>query len=95
MTLQLECRAETSLPIEVEGITPTALRGLSTKQIAAREIWLGRRKTALGELFQVRGKLQENAKIVWDGNLKPVHWIGAGMTTARSRLLRSIWSTCW
>jgi formylmethanofuran dehydrogenase subunit C len=80
MTLVLESLAESSLPIEVEGITPEALGGLSEQQIATREIWLGRKKTALGELFRVQGTCRDDATIVWEGNLNPVHWIGADMS---------------
>lgn len=81
MTLVLESLAESSLPIEVEGIIPEALVGLSESEIAAREIWLGRKKTALHELFRVQGTCNADATIVWKGNLKPVHWIGANMTS--------------
>ena len=80
MTLELDCFADTSLPIEVEGINPQALRDLSKGRIADRQIWLGRKKTALGELFRIKGTCQEDLSIHWHGNLKSVHWIGAEMT---------------
>jgi formylmethanofuran dehydrogenase subunit C len=78
MALVLTQQVETTIPIEVQGITPDRLQGNSVKQIAGLPIWHGRQQLELGEVFKVSGSM-DDATIIWDGNLKPVHWIGAGM----------------
>ena len=80
MTLELECHANTNLPIEVQGITPDQLKGCSESQIASCKIWFGRKQIEIGKLFRVRGRIDETETIVWQGNLQSVHWIGAGLT---------------
>ncbi len=84
-------QVETTIPIEVAGITPDALSGKSNKQIAKLPIRHGRHELELGELFKVSGSLSDSpvessndsAKasptIVFDGILEPVHWIGSGL----------------
>ncbi len=80
MPLVLECRSETSLPIEVEGILPGSLSNLSSKAVSSSPILHGRNKLELGELFHVTGTIDETETIIWNGNLEPVHGIGLGMT---------------
>jgi formylmethanofuran dehydrogenase subunit C len=82
MTLVLEYRAATPIPVEVEGLTPDGLRDRSLAEIERSEIFHGNEKLPLAELFRVSGEAGDLHQ-VWQGNLAGVHWIGAGMTAGR------------
>jgi len=86
MALVLTQQVETTIPIEVQGITPDRLQGKSSQQIAQLPIWHGRKKLDLGELFQISGTLDDSMKLIWDGNLRPVHWIGSGMSSGKIQI---------
>src|SRR5437879_2668394 len=79
MTLHLKYTAATTIPVEVEGVTPDAVREKSLAQIEKREIFHGNRKVPLAEFFAVLGDAGDG-RIEWEGNLSGVHWIGAKMT---------------
>ena len=55
MSLTLRYNADTSIPIEVEGITPDRLREKSLAEIEQLEIHQGNRKVPLAGLFTVSG----------------------------------------
>ncbi|MCH2117461.1 MAG: formylmethanofuran dehydrogenase subunit C [Pirellulales bacterium] len=78
MPLTLTYTAETSIPVEIEGLTPTALRGKTLDEICQHTIFHGNEKLPLGEFFRVEGEPDD---LVWNlyGNLAGVHWIGAHM----------------
>ena len=78
MTLTLAYQGETSIPVEIEGITPEAVRGESLDEIRRREIFHGNRKLPLGEMFEVSGD-PSDARWEMSGDLSGVHWIGAHM----------------
>lgn len=78
MALQLRFRGETSVPVEVEGITPDAVRGLSLTAIERLPIYEGNRQAKLADFFAVSGDAADE-QIVWEGSLQGVHWIGAKM----------------
>ena len=71
-------QVETTIPIEVAGITPEALAGKSNQQISKLLIRHGRHELELGELFKVSGSLGDSRTLVFDGLLSSVHWIGVG-----------------
>jgi len=77
--LRLRYNANTSIPVEVEGLTPNAVRSLSLADVQRFEIFHGNRKVALAELFDVSGD-PSDARMELEGNLAGVHWIGAQMT---------------
>ena len=77
--LSLRYKAETSVPVEVEGLTPSAVRALSLAEIQRLEIFHGNRRVPLAEFFDVSGD-PTDARIEFEGNLAGVHWIGAQMT---------------
>jgi formylmethanofuran dehydrogenase subunit C len=83
MALVLTQQAETAIPIEVPGITPDQLKESSTTQIAKLPIWHGRNKLDLAELFQISGSMDDSLTMVWEGNLRPVHRIGLGMSDGK------------
>lgn len=78
MPLQLTYTADTTIPVEIEGLTPEAVREKSPDEIRRWEIFHGNRKVALGEMFQVEG---DPSDLAWEmrGDLSGVHWIGAHM----------------
>ena len=86
MPLTLQYRSGTSLPVEVEGITPDRLRGRSLAEIERLEIHHGNRKVPLAELFTVTGD-PADSRIVYEGDLGGVHYIGHGMTGGEIRVM--------
>src|SRR5688572_17975789 len=55
MTLRLINRANDQIPIELDGLTPALLAGMSVDSIRRLPVRRGNREPALGELFQVKG----------------------------------------
>jgi formylmethanofuran dehydrogenase subunit C len=82
MPLKLTYRAETSIPVEVEGLTPDWACAKSVAEIERFEIFHGNRKVALAEMFTVSGDASDK-RFEFEGNLAGVHWIGAHMRTGR------------
>lgn len=82
MTLQLIYRGESSVPVEVEGITPDAVSGKPVAEIEKCQIHHGNEKLPLAELFAVSGD-PSDGQMRFEGNLSGVHWIGAKMTRGR------------
>ena len=62
--------------MEIEGLTFEAIQGKSLAQIERFEIYHGKEKLPLAELFAVAGSLDDQ-RIDFEGNLSGVHWIGA------------------
>jgi formylmethanofuran dehydrogenase subunit C len=85
MTLCLTLRQTTSIPLEVEGITPDVLRAKSLAEIEQSEMFHGNVKLPLAEFFTVTGD-PSNEVVEWEGDLKGVHWIGAKMTSGCMRI---------
>jgi formylmethanofuran dehydrogenase subunit C len=79
MVLKLSYKTSSNVPVEVEGITPDRLRGLSQAEIERLDIYQGNVKVALAEFFDVSGDVSDET-IQWHGELSGVHWIGAKMT---------------
>ena len=88
MVLRLVIKACTRIPLEVEGITPDQVRGLSATEIAGQEIFHGNEKVPLGDFFAISGDAGDGV-MEWVGDLRGVHWIGAGMQTGRLHVLGS------
>jgi formylmethanofuran dehydrogenase subunit C len=82
MVLQLELTQSTSIPLELEGITPDVVRELETHEIEKLEIFHGNQKAALAEFFRVQGTASDE-EIRFSGDHSGVHWIGAKMKSGR------------
>lgn len=82
MPLRLTFRAKSTVPLEVEGITPDALRGKSLAEIEKLEIFEGNVKSRLADFFTVSGDWADDVH-EWQGDLSGVHWIGAKMQSGR------------
>ena len=79
MTLRLQYKQTSSVPVEVEGITPDRLREKSLAEIEQMEIYHGNEQLPLAELFTVSGDASDE-QLEWTGELAGVHWIGAKMS---------------
>jgi formylmethanofuran dehydrogenase subunit C len=88
MTLKLEYQAETSVPVEIEGLTPDWACDKSLAEIERFEIFHGNRKLPLAEMFRVTGDAGDKC-FEFEGVLKGVHWIGAKMASGQIRVLGS------
>ena len=77
--LTLRYKADTTVPVEVEGLTPSAVRGLSIAELQRFDLFHGNRKVPLAELFEISGD-PADARMEFEGDLAGVHWIGAQMS---------------
>jgi formylmethanofuran dehydrogenase subunit C len=82
MPLRLVLRAKTSVPLEVEGITPDGVRGKSLPEIERLEVLEGNVQSRLADFFTVSGGTGDETH-EWEGELSGVHWIGAKMQSGR------------
>ena len=82
MPLRLTLRVKTSVPLEVEDITPDTVRGKSLADVERLEIFEGNVKSRLADFFTVSGDTSDDIH-EWAGDLAGVHWIGAKMETGR------------
>ncbi len=79
MSLKLTYKAKTSVPVEIEGLTPTWAVDKTLEQIKQFEIFHGNEKLALSEMFDVEGNAAD-LRFDFHGDLAGVHWIGAHMS---------------
>lgn len=80
MALELHYFGETSIPVEVEGITPDVVRQRTRAEIEQLPIYHGNQQLPLAEMFRVAGD-PGDGRIDFHGQLAGVHWIGAKMTS--------------
>jgi len=80
--LRLSLRVKTTVPLEVEGITPDTVRGKSVAEIERLEIFEGNVKSQLADFFTVTGDPADEIH-EWEGDLGGVHWIGAKMRSGK------------
>jgi formylmethanofuran dehydrogenase subunit C len=78
MSIKLTYRAETPVPVEVEGLTPDWACDKSLAEIEQFEVFHGNRKVPLAEMFAVAGDASDK-RFDFEGDLSGVHWIGAHM----------------
>lgn len=82
MTLQIEPTSKTSIPLELESITPDAVRELDVAAIEQIEIFEGNNKARLGDFFRVSGD-PSDGEILFQGDFSGVHWIGTKMSSGK------------
>ena len=82
MPLRFSLRTKTTVPLEVEGITPDVVRSKSLTEIEKLEIFEGNVKTRLAEFFSISGDAADEIH-EWEGNLGGVHWIGTKMLSGK------------
>jgi len=78
MTLCLTLRAPCEAPIEVAGVTPSALRDKSLTEIERLPVLCGNRQAPLAEYFAITGDPSDE-RLEFVGDLSGVHRIGARM----------------
>ena len=78
MPLTLTLKKTTNVPLEVEGVTPDVVRNLSLTEIEKLQVFEGNRQIPLAEFFSVAGDPSDE-RMIWEGELQGVHWIGAKM----------------
>src|SRR5580692_6633114 len=85
MVLKLIYHTETSIPVEIEGLTPDWACDKSLAEIERFEIFHGNRKLPLAEMFRVTGDAGDKC-FEFEGALSGVHWIGAQMSSGQIRI---------
>ena len=75
MTLELEYIGNTTIPLELQGVTPCGLRELSLPEIEKFKVYHGKDVVPLAEFFKVSGDLVDE-QMSFSGDLSGVHWIG-------------------
>ena len=78
--LKLTLRAPSNIPLELEGILPERVAGLSPLEVAKLPIQHGNRSEALGEFFDVTPDRDRLADLHFAGDTRNVKHIGAWMT---------------
>ena len=89
MPLRLTLRQKSTIPLEVEGITPEVVRDKSIVEVERLKIYSGNRHLPLGEFFHVTGYAADEV-MEWEGELASVHWLGAKMKSGRMQVLGSV-----
>ncbi len=80
--LLLTRRASSPIPLEVEGIIPEKLAGLSLLEVSQLPVYHGNRSEPLGEWFDVTGDAADGV-VRFAGCTATVKHVGAGMTSGR------------
>jgi hypothetical protein len=76
--LTLRYKSQTPIPVEVEGLTPSAVRAMPLADIERFEIFHGIARPARGVLRAERRCIRW--RLQFEGDLSGVHWIGAKMS---------------
>ncbi len=76
MVLRLTYHGRTTVPVEIEGLTPDWAADKSLAEIERFEIFHGNRKLPLAEIFAVSGDAADR-RFEFEGDLSVVHWVGA------------------
>lgn len=79
MAISLTYTGQTSVPVEIEGLTPDWACDRTLSDIERFEIFHGNRRIPLAELFNVSGD-PSDGRMDFHGDLSGVHWIGAHMS---------------
>lgn len=85
MPLTLRYTATTTVPVEIEGFTPDFARGKPLADLARFKVYHGNRKAPLAEFFALSGDAGDG-RLVFEGDLSGVHWIGAKMASGEIRV---------
>ena len=86
MVILLKLKIKLERPFDASAIAPDSFTGKSLQEIEKLEIWLGNRRTTLGEIFDVSGESSQNTEdisIEIDGDLSKARRIGKQMTSGR------------
>jgi formylmethanofuran dehydrogenase subunit C len=84
VTLTLTQRAAPPAHVDASGLSPSALDGLSERDVAALPLRCGRERLHVGDLFDVAGR--SDGDLVLAGDLRLLGGIGRGMVDGRIRV---------
>jgi formylmethanofuran dehydrogenase subunit C len=87
--LNFTSRIADSLPLEVSGLLPSQLAGMSLAQIERLPVLHGNRTSPLAEFFKVHGT-PKDGQIRFEGDLASVHHLGEGMNDGKIHVEGSI-----
>ncbi len=85
MSITFTYRGATTLPVEVEGLTPDWACDKSLAEIERFEIFHGNGKVPLAEMFSVAGDASDQ-RLEFEGDLRGVHWLGVQMRSGEIRV---------
>ncbi|MGL6073582.1 MAG: formylmethanofuran dehydrogenase subunit C [Fimbriiglobus sp.] len=80
--LRLTLHTAPTVPLELHGITPCGLVGLSSDDVSRRVVLHGNREEALGEFFNVEGDT-ESGEMLIRGDCSRIKLIGSAMKAGR------------
>lgn len=83
MPLVLSLLHPSPIPVEVDGITLSAVRDLPADDVRWLLVPHGNQQVELGEFFQASGSARDDATIVWQGDCARIKLIGSGMSNGR------------
>lgn len=86
--ITLTLKAEPSVPLEAEALSPDVVAKLGHGEICALPVFLGKRRCRVDEFFEVEGEASDELEI--RGDLGKVKWIGRCMTRGRLRIVGNI-----
>lgn len=78
---KLTLREPTTVPLELDGVTPERVAALSAMEVAKLSVQHGNRTEPLGEFFDVGSRTVPAADLQFAGDTRNVKGIGAGMTS--------------
>lgn len=78
---KLTLRAPSTIPLELDGITPERVANLSPLEVAKLPVQHGNQSEPLGEFFEVTPDRHRLADLHFAGDTRNVKHIGAGMTS--------------
>jgi formylmethanofuran dehydrogenase subunit C len=85
MTVLLEYLGNAQVPLEVEGIIPDKMTEKSLAEISRTRVFHGKQHVELGDFFRISGD-PTTSRMVWEGDLSGVHWLGAEMKRGTIRV---------
>ncbi|HVK16916.1 MAG TPA: formylmethanofuran dehydrogenase subunit C [Fimbriiglobus sp.] len=80
---RLALRVPSTIPLELDGVTPEAVANLSALEVGKLPVWHGNRSEELGQFFDVSTRITTapgQADLLFAGDTRNVHRIGAGMS---------------
>jgi formylmethanofuran dehydrogenase subunit C len=75
---KLTLREASPIPLEMAGVTPDRVRGLSAAEVAKLPVLYGNRRVELGQFFDVTASTRADLHLA--GDTRAVKHVGAGMT---------------
>src|SRR5688572_13569670 len=79
---RLTLRVPSTIPLELDGITPDTVANLSALEVGKLPVWHGNRREELGQFFDISTRTTtapRPADFQFAGDTRNVHRIGAGM----------------